>query len=106
MGQRLGTLETIRKALAIARERGMPAERFDELRNLAVACYALPDFHPIDEWPLFENRFSLHWETDAELRLVAVGLRAGGFVVYRTADRSELATLPAAGFRYPTLSAD
>jgi serine/threonine protein kinase/WD40 repeat protein len=50
VGQRFGTLASVRKAAALARELGMPPERFDQLRNLAIAALALPDMHLVKEW--------------------------------------------------------
>ena len=49
-GQRFGTLEAIRKAVALARELERPESTFDELRNLAIAALALPDLHMLKEW--------------------------------------------------------
>ncbi len=37
-GQRFDTLEAVRKAAKLVRERHMPAERLDGLRNLAIAA--------------------------------------------------------------------
>jgi serine/threonine protein kinase/WD40 repeat protein len=50
LGQRFGTLESIRKAAALARELEMPAATFDELRVLAIAALALPDLHLLKDW--------------------------------------------------------
>ena len=47
---RFASLDAIGKAVHIARERNMPAERIDELRNLAIACLALPDWRTLREW--------------------------------------------------------
>jgi hypothetical protein len=44
VGQRFATMAAIRKAVALAHELDKPPEVFDELRNLAVAALALPDF--------------------------------------------------------------
>jgi WD40 repeat protein/tRNA A-37 threonylcarbamoyl transferase component Bud32 len=47
-GQRFGTLEAVGKAVGLARELGKPPATFDELRNLAIAALALPDYRK--EW--------------------------------------------------------
>ena len=51
IGQRFETLETVRKAAALARQLGLPEERFLELRNEAIAALALPDLRVAKEWP-------------------------------------------------------
>jgi eukaryotic-like serine/threonine-protein kinase len=50
IGQRYGTLEAVRQAVALARELDKPPAAFDELRNLAIAALALPDLKPAAEW--------------------------------------------------------
>ena len=45
IGQRLGTLELLRKAMGIARQLKLPPEHFLEMRNEAIAALALPDLH-------------------------------------------------------------
>jgi len=49
-GQRFKTLEIIREAVGIARERNMPSERLAELRISTIACLALPDWRQLREW--------------------------------------------------------
>ena len=51
IGQRYETLETVRKATALARQLGLPDERLLELRNEAIAALALPDLRVANEWP-------------------------------------------------------
>ena len=43
IGQRFGTFAILQKALAIARQLKLPAERFREMRNEALAATALTD---------------------------------------------------------------
>ncbi len=50
LGQRFGTLASIRDAAALAWELKKPVATFDELRNLAIAALALPDLHLLKEW--------------------------------------------------------
>ncbi len=45
-GQRLDGLEALGQAVAIARSVEAPAASFDELRDEAIACLALPDLRP------------------------------------------------------------
>ena len=45
-GQRLDGLEALEQAVAIARSVEAPAASFDELRDEAIACLALPDLRP------------------------------------------------------------
>ena len=46
MGQRFDSLDALAKAAEIARELKLPRERFDPLRDEAIACLALPDLKP------------------------------------------------------------
>jgi hypothetical protein len=46
VGQRFETLDALRQAVAIGRELNFLPERFDELRDEAIACLALPDLKP------------------------------------------------------------
>ena len=45
-GQRFDALEALAAAARIARQVGAPEATFDELRNEAIACLALPDLRP------------------------------------------------------------
>ena len=49
-GQRFESLEAIEDAVRIARELNLPKERFDELRNEAIACLAVPDLRLGKNW--------------------------------------------------------
>jgi eukaryotic-like serine/threonine-protein kinase len=51
VGQRFKTLETIKRAAALARELNLSPQRFLELRNEAIAAMALPDLRVAKEWP-------------------------------------------------------
>ena len=46
MGQRTKSLEALAQAAEIARELKLPPEKFDALRDEAIACLALPDLEP------------------------------------------------------------
>jgi WD40 repeat protein len=98
IGQRFGTLEAVRKATKLARDLDKPAEVFDELRTLAVAALALPDFRVAaktwDGWP--EGSSGLDFDPVA-LRLYARGDQQGNISVRRLEDDEEVARLPGAG---------
>jgi serine/threonine protein kinase/WD40 repeat protein/tetratricopeptide (TPR) repeat protein len=98
VGQRFGTLEAVRKATALAQELDKPPEVFDELRSLAVAALALPDFRVAaktwDGWP--EGSFGLAFDPVA-LRLYARGDQQGNISVRRLQDDEEVARLAGEG---------
>ena len=64
-GRRLDGLDALRQAVPIARLVEAPRSGFDELRDEAIACLALPDLRPGKEtigipagiWPVFDGRF-------------------------------------------------
>jgi serine/threonine protein kinase/WD40 repeat protein/Tfp pilus assembly protein PilF len=105
-GQRFDTLDAIEKAVLIARERAMAPAQIDRLRNLAIAALALPDLRVLDEWQLFGEESTGAWSSDAANRLLAVTLKGGWIVVYRTEDRTEIARLPGQGLPYVGFSKD
>jgi WD40 repeat protein/Tfp pilus assembly protein PilF len=72
VGQRYGTLEAVRRAAQLVRERHMPAERLDELRNLAIAALALPDFRTLRTWEGFPGGTHA-WNADDQMRRYARG---------------------------------
>ncbi len=98
VGQCFETLAAIRKAVALARELEKPAAVFDDLRNLAVAALALPDFQEAaktwDGWPA--GSFGLDFDPVA-LRLYARGDQQGNVTVRRLEDDTEVARLPGLG---------
>jgi WD40 repeat protein len=79
IGQRFGTLEAVRKAANLVRERGMPTERLDTLRNLAIAALSLPDLRTIKTWErpgiadsfVMDDRsqFYARWEVSGKISL-------------------------------------
>jgi WD40 repeat protein len=96
LGQRFGTLASIRKAAALARELELPAATFDELRNLAIAALALPDIHIVKEWDGWPGG-SHDLSFDEHVQLYARGDVQGNLTVRRLADDVEIARAPAAG---------
>jgi serine/threonine protein kinase/WD40 repeat protein len=96
VGQRFGTLASVRRAAALARELGLPPATFDELRDLAVAALALPDMHRVKEWEgwpegsrgvAFDDRLERYARIDA----------GGNITVRRLADDAEIARRPGGG---------
>jgi serine/threonine protein kinase/WD40 repeat protein len=96
-GQRLGALEKVREAVAMARELGLPRERFDELRRVAISCLALPDVRVVKEWDgwpagsdsiTFDPAFTYYARSDTR----------GKVTVRRPADNQEVAHLDGAGY--------
>jgi serine/threonine protein kinase/WD40 repeat protein len=87
MGQRHDSLEAVRKATKLVRERNMPAERLDDLRNLAIAAMALPDFKVVRSWegfPVGTHR----WDIDDKGRLYARST-SDGFISLRLIEKDE-----------------
>ncbi len=72
VGQRHATLDAVRRAVDLVRERKMPAERLDELRNLAIAALALTDFRTLRTWEGYPSG-SNGWGADDRLRRYARG---------------------------------
>jgi serine/threonine protein kinase/WD40 repeat protein len=70
VGQRLDTLEAVRKAADLVRERGMPKERLNDLRNLAISALALPDLRTLKTWERPPGDSS-SWAIDDQSRLYA-----------------------------------
>jgi serine/threonine protein kinase/WD40 repeat protein len=105
VGQRFGTLDAIRKAVALARELEKPPEEFAKLRNMAISALALPDLRPTAEWMTEPDEPD--WRTnqktlDPHLRWQAVTDQYSGAVSLRRigtsqADSGEIARLPGFG---------
>ncbi|HZU36495.1 MAG TPA: serine/threonine-protein kinase, partial [Gemmataceae bacterium] len=87
-GQRLGTLDAIGQAAKLVRERQMPAERLDELRNLAIAALALPDLRTLRTWkkPALGSN---EWDTDSRMKRFACWQPADGIVSIRRLDTDQ-----------------
>jgi WD40 repeat protein len=97
VGQRFDSLAALGRAARMARERQMPAERFDQLRHEAIACLALPDIrvHEWDGWP--EDSAGLDY--NGERGLYARGDARGGVSVRRLDDDTGIARLPGDGVK-------
>jgi serine/threonine protein kinase/WD40 repeat protein len=97
IGQRFASLDAIAQAVRMARERHMPPERLDLLRNEAVACLALPDMRlrEWDGWP--EGSVGLDY--NAERGVYARTDQQGNVSVRRLDDDTELAHLAGEGIK-------
>jgi eukaryotic-like serine/threonine-protein kinase len=91
LGQRFTTLEAVRKAAVIAHERGMPAERFDRLRTLAISALALPDFRIVEEGQPLGPGFTGLWSSADSNRVVACGNADRTIDVFHRQDGSPIA---------------
>ena len=98
VGQRFESLKAIERAARIARELKLPAERFDPLRDEAIACLALPDMEPtgrvIDRPP----RVVLA-AFDPSMSRYAFRFQDGSILVKNVDDDRELARFQAQGDR-------
>jgi eukaryotic-like serine/threonine-protein kinase len=103
IGQRFGTFEILGKAITIARQLKLPAERFLELRNEALAAMALPDLRVAKEWSdtpgtnlVFDHQLQRYARADAK----------GTVSIRRVGDGAEICRLPGPGGSYPEFSPD
>jgi serine/threonine protein kinase/WD40 repeat protein len=98
VGQRFDSLTAIAHAATIGRELHLPPEKFESLRDEAIACMALPDLKPtgrvIDRPPeVFMVAF------DATMTRYALRYRDGTIRVRRIANNHEIARFQARGDR-------
>ena len=93
-GQRFRTLEIVARANDIGRQLKLPAERFHELRNEAIAAMALPDLRLAKEW---DSPAGSWMYFDAKLERYARTDRDGTVRVWRAGDGAELWRLPGYG---------
>jgi eukaryotic-like serine/threonine-protein kinase len=92
VGQRFGTLEAVRKAADLVRERNMPPERLDDLRTLAIAALTLPDFRTLRTWEGIPHG-TIGFDTDDQLRLYACRDQKGLISLRRIDTDDEIARL-------------
>jgi WD40 repeat protein len=97
-GQRFASLAALDRAVAIARELNLPPDRFNRLRDEAVACMALPD--------LRETGRVIHCPAgvllvafDPTLTRYALRSRDGTITIRRVADDAEIDRFAAWGDR-------
>ena len=98
VGQRFESLDALDRAARIARELKLPPERFDRIRDQAIACLALPDLKAtgrVIEQPAGTLLFCF----DPGMNRYALRLRSGTILVRRVADDQEVARFQARGDR-------
>ncbi len=98
VGQRFESLGAISEAVKIGRKLGLPADRFDRLRDEAIACMALPDLKPAGP-PIRKPEGVIAFAFDAGMTRYAIRLRDGTILVRRMADDQEIARYTAQGDR-------
>jgi eukaryotic-like serine/threonine-protein kinase len=95
-GQRFQTLEVLAEAATMARHMNLPEKDFLELRNVAIACLALPDLRVAKEWDgLPTGSFGVDFA--GTLERYARGDRQGVVSVRRVADDTEIYHLEGMG---------
>jgi hypothetical protein len=97
-GQRFKSLEALGKAAPLARRMNLPAERFDELRDEAIACLALPDLAPVGP-PIPRPEGVILSTFDSTMTRYALRFRDGTIRVRRVADDEEVAHVRSRGER-------
>ncbi len=95
-GQRFESLELLAEAVGLARALDLPPEKFDEMRNAAIAALALPDLYlgpPWLPWPAGTHDLDVapDWATYARSD------KEGACSIRRVADDRELRRLPGWG---------
>ena len=99
MGQRFDGLDALAKAAGIARDLKLPRERFDALRDEAIACLALPDLKPTGRVITLPARRRSLFAFDSTMTRYALRFRDGTIQVRRVADDQEIARFQARGDR-------
>ena len=95
-GQRFDSLDALAEAVKIGRELGFPDEKFDRLRDEAIASMMLPDMKPAGP-PIQPPSWSTDFTVDSGLTRYAFRRRDGTIVVRRTGDDQEIARFTAKG---------
>jgi serine/threonine protein kinase len=96
VGQRFEGLKALHEAADIGHALKLPPERFDQLRNEAIACMALPDMEPAGP-AIHQAEGATAFVVDAGMTRYAVWLRDGTILIRGVVDEQEIArfTLPA-----------
>ena len=98
VGQRFESLDALARAAAIARELKLPPDRFDRLRDEAIACLALPDLKKTGR-VIHRPPGVLAVAFDPAMTRYALRFRDGTIRVRRVADDGEIAHFEARGDR-------
>jgi serine/threonine protein kinase/WD40 repeat protein len=96
VGQRFGTLEAVRNAVQLVRERNMPLEQLDGLRTLAIAALTLPDFHTLQSWAGLTDIWQ-HWAADNQLHWYARAEEQGEITLRLVGSGEEVTRMPGLG---------
>jgi serine/threonine protein kinase/WD40 repeat protein/Flp pilus assembly protein TadD len=96
MDQRFGSLRAIAQATATGRELKLPPQRFDRLRNEAIACMALPDMKAAGR-VMYRPPGVYLVAFDSTMTRYALRFRDGTVQVLRVADDHEIARFQARG---------
>ncbi len=97
-GQRFEALAALARAVEIGRALDLPPERFEQLRDQAIACFALPDLKPTGR--VIEPPAGMLWFCfDPGMKRYALRLRSGTILVRRVADDQEVRRYQARGDR-------
>ncbi|MDX1925908.1 MAG: protein kinase [Pirellulaceae bacterium] len=94
-GQRFESLQVLKQATELARSLGLPVDKFDLLRNEAIACLALPDLYPYRMWAKSPTSYAFDFDGANSLNVWTD--RQGNCTVRRLADDTLLAVLPGLG---------
>jgi serine/threonine protein kinase/WD40 repeat protein len=98
VGQRFESLDALARAAAIARELKLPPDRFDLLRDEAIACLALPDLKETGR-VIRRPPGAFLVAFDPTMTRYALRFRDGTIRVCRAADDGEIARFQARGDR-------
>jgi len=98
MGQRFDSLEALARAAAIGQELKLPPDRFDPLRDEAIACLALPDLQETGR-VIHRPPDVISTAFDSTMTRYALRFRDGTIQVRRVADDGEIARFQAQGDR-------
>jgi WD40 repeat protein len=90
VGQRIDSLAALAEAAKIGRELKLPGERFERLRDEAIACMALPDMTRSGP-PIHEPEGTVAFAFDAGMTRYATRLRDGTILVRQMSDDREIA---------------
>jgi serine/threonine protein kinase/WD40 repeat protein/Flp pilus assembly protein TadD len=97
-GQRFDSLDAITEAVKIGRKLGFPAEKFDRLRDQAIASMMLPDMKPAGP-PIQPPSLSTAFAVNGGVTRYAFGRTDGTILVRRIGDDQEIARFTAKGNR-------
>ena len=95
-GQRFDSLDALKQAVKIGRELKLPPDRFDSLRDEAIACMALPDLQ-LTGRVITQTPGMISFAFDPTMTRYALGFRDGTIQVRRVSDDEEVASFHTRG---------